>query len=576
MAAEVASMTNGYAPHNGYGGGEVQNNAFGSTPASQQSMYQQPQAQELASSTGTQSDIPKDEVGWYFVEQYYTTLSRSPEKLYLFYNKRSQFVSGQETDKVPVCVGQRAINDRIKELEFQDCKVRVTNVDSQASENNIVIQVIGEISNKSQPHKKFTQTFVLATQTNGYFVLNDIFRYLIEEEDEDTHQAAHVAADNTEQAPVTEKDEPTPAPVPAAAESGHETLTSSDASVAIEQGAEEVDKKLEEVVAQPEETAAIAVNGDHAGKKTEEVEEAAPDAAAEPSEPEVNGESNAPSTEEALPEEKPKDPLPSPAPTPAAQAPSKHAAPPKPAVPKTWASLAASANKSVMPAVPQAPSQPRPSAPKPSSQTSSQAQTSTLTATPAAAASAPTPAAFAPATTAAPRELSSTPTSQGEEWTAVSSSHNRSQSRQVEQPVTAGQQGRGYIKNVQDHVKLEELRAHLEQFGELIYFDISRPKTSAFVDFKSPASYQAAVAANPHNVCDSVLHLEARRIRTEGQFGPGRGGFNPGQRGRGGPGQGGPPRGVFGGDRGRGGFAPRGRGAPPGGPARGRGAPAPA
>lgn len=29
------------------------------------------------------SSIPKDEVGWYFVEQYYTTLSRNPEKLHV-------------------------------------------------------------------------------------------------------------------------------------------------------------------------------------------------------------------------------------------------------------------------------------------------------------------------------------------------------------------------------------------------------------------------------------------------------------------------------------------------------------
>ncbi len=28
-------------------------------------------------------DLSKDEIGWYFVEQYYTTLSRSPEKLHV-------------------------------------------------------------------------------------------------------------------------------------------------------------------------------------------------------------------------------------------------------------------------------------------------------------------------------------------------------------------------------------------------------------------------------------------------------------------------------------------------------------
>lgn len=52
-------------------------------------------------------DIPKDEVGWYFVEQYYTTMSRNPEKLHLFYSRRSQFVSGNEAESVPVVVGQK-------------------------------------------------------------------------------------------------------------------------------------------------------------------------------------------------------------------------------------------------------------------------------------------------------------------------------------------------------------------------------------------------------------------------------------------------------------------------------------
>lgn len=27
--------------------------------------------------------VPKDEVGWYFVEQYYTTMSKTPEKLHV-------------------------------------------------------------------------------------------------------------------------------------------------------------------------------------------------------------------------------------------------------------------------------------------------------------------------------------------------------------------------------------------------------------------------------------------------------------------------------------------------------------
>lgn len=44
-----------------------------------------PQASASASATSAEgsSSVPKDEVGWYFVEQYYTTLSKNPEKLHV-------------------------------------------------------------------------------------------------------------------------------------------------------------------------------------------------------------------------------------------------------------------------------------------------------------------------------------------------------------------------------------------------------------------------------------------------------------------------------------------------------------
>ena len=36
-----------------------------------------------AAGNGTSADLPSEEVGWYFVERYYTTLSRQPEKLFV-------------------------------------------------------------------------------------------------------------------------------------------------------------------------------------------------------------------------------------------------------------------------------------------------------------------------------------------------------------------------------------------------------------------------------------------------------------------------------------------------------------
>lgn len=99
------------------------------------------------------------------------------------------------------------------------------------------------------------------------------------------------------------------------------------------------------------------------------------------------------------------------------------------------------------------------------------------------------------------------------------------------------------------------------------------------MEFSSAAGYQAAVAANPHQVGGEQIYVEERRPRSGAYGGPGynanRGG--PG-RGRGGPPDGrlnhqgrggflkdgGGGRGGYGPSRGRGGsMTPRGRGGPP-------------
>lgn len=60
------------------------------------------------------NEITKDEVGWFFVEQYYTTMSRNPDKLHLFYSKRSQLVFGTEAESVPVAIGTK-----VSQIDFQ-------------------------------------------------------------------------------------------------------------------------------------------------------------------------------------------------------------------------------------------------------------------------------------------------------------------------------------------------------------------------------------------------------------------------------------------------------------------------
>ncbi|KAJ6107677.1 hypothetical protein N7523_009000 [Penicillium sp. IBT 18751x] len=505
----MADMTQ--APLNGnYAGQHGFHDSFNSQPhvAMNTAANFQP-AQSSTPTTATPTDkngISKDEVGWFFVEQYYTTMSRNPDKLHLFYSKRSQLVFGTEAESVPVSVGNKAIGDKIKQLDFQECKVRVLNVDSQASFDNILVSVIGEISNKSEPSRKFIQTFVLAEQPNGYYVLNDIFRYLADEQEEVEEEAE--VAEPVAEAPKVEE------PVPAA-----------EAQVTDEATASKVDEKLEQEtngeVEQPE--VAPQTNGTPA----EEVE--APVPAVET---------------EILKQDKPATPVPTPAPEQEIkeEAPVEESAP-APSLPKTWANIASKPGaKPVVPAIPAA----APKAATPTTPAASAAQ-------PAAAA-----AAAAPAAKAVPKQASSNEAG----WQTAGADHKKTQSRAGEEQTVMG-----YIKNVTDKVDAELLETVLSRFGKLKYIDVNRSKNCAFIEYIEPAGYAAAVAANPHKVGSEQILVEERRPRGNAfggnGFAPGRGGAGRGRGDRAGS-QG---RGGFQRD-GRGGFTPRGRGG--NAPAKGR------
>lgn len=361
----------------------------------------------------------------------------------------------------------------MKELDFKDCKVRVTNVDSQASSSDILIQVIGEISNNSAPHKKFVQTFVLATQTNGYFVLNDIFRYLAEEED--SVEQEEVQGSSTTMPAQSGYQEP----VSTAEETEPKGLTSSNEVVEQEHDAQIVDEELEKVIQEeekePEPPAQVNGTPVPEGADVAEAEEApaaavaAPEAAAE--------EEETVPVEADLQPEKPQDPSPSPVPAPATQpalsAPSAPAAPSAPTAPKapsaappkpkTWASLVSS-NKTATSAAPATSTQ----SPAPAQQKSTPPAQTQSNAPPSA------PAATAPP----PREASPANGPQSDGWQAVGGEHNRNKSRTQAQGGSETPRIRAYIKNVYPSVDGNALKAQLSKYGELAYFDISRQKVS--------------------------------------------------------------------------------------------------
>ena len=140
------------------------------------------------------------EVGWQFVQEYYTILNKDPSRLHCFYNKSSLMVHGFEAETVKNCTGQQEIHRRFKDLQLADTKVVISNVDSMGTlANGILVCVLGELESRGEPVRKFSQVFVLAEQPNGYFVLNDVFRYL--KDDSVVYAAASTAV--VSNAPVT-------------------------------------------------------------------------------------------------------------------------------------------------------------------------------------------------------------------------------------------------------------------------------------------------------------------------------------------------------------------------------------
>lgn len=320
-----------------------------------------------------------------------------------------------------------------------------------------MIQVIGEISNKGAEPKKFVQTFVLAQQPAGYFLLNDIMRYINEGEEE------HVegAGEETAAAPTAEPE----APQELAAEAEAEKTEPEEASQA-PLDAQAVDKKLDEVSSVAKEdpaTAATEVPVEPA-PVAQEATLSKPEVAEPTPEPEKVAQEIA--EEETKKADIPKEPSPTPAPARAPVAePEKPKEPPKP---MSWASRVAAAAGSAAP---------KPVVPLPAKTTATPAQP---------AQSRPAAAAPAAAQTTAPAQTAAAPTQSANkenketkeesEWRMADS---KRQSRQHSVAPTPEKDGTlAYVKFVTEKVKDDELRAALSSHGELVYFDINRSKVS--------------------------------------------------------------------------------------------------
>ncbi|GAQ81529.1 RasGAP SH3 binding protein rasputin [Klebsormidium nitens] len=125
-------------------------------------------------------------VGTSFVQQYYSILCHNTHHLHRFYTDASSFTraeAGPEgEDQIDTVIGQKAIHAKVSSVDYREAKAEIRSVESQYSLNGgVIVLVTGSLFTKAQAKRRFVHTFFLAPQETGYFVLNDILRFLVEE-----------------------------------------------------------------------------------------------------------------------------------------------------------------------------------------------------------------------------------------------------------------------------------------------------------------------------------------------------------------------------------------------------------
>jgi hypothetical protein len=120
------------------------------------------------------------------VAQYYAAMHARLDQLHRFYAEDSSlFVAGPSggAPSPVAATGLHAIDDALRRLAARRARVTVTSVDALHSAHGAVVVVVtGRAEGPTGPVKshRFTQTFVLAPQRGGFYVKNDLVRFLAE------------------------------------------------------------------------------------------------------------------------------------------------------------------------------------------------------------------------------------------------------------------------------------------------------------------------------------------------------------------------------------------------------------
>ncbi|KAI9157526.1 hypothetical protein LWI28_023947 [Acer negundo] len=168
-----------------------------------------------------------------FVDQYYKVLHDFPDLVHRFYQDSSILGRPGPNGIMTSISTINAINEEIISMDYHHLQTEILTVDAQGSYcSGVIVLVIGFLTEKDNVKRKFAQSFFLAPQEMGFFVLNDVFRYVDDHNDQYDHHQVVMAIDGGDQSapttPLATDSEPSHAiPNDQSILINHETATSS-------------------------------------------------------------------------------------------------------------------------------------------------------------------------------------------------------------------------------------------------------------------------------------------------------------------------------------------------------------
>ncbi|KAL2344914.1 hypothetical protein Fmac_006199 [Flemingia macrophylla] len=123
------------------------------------------------------ASVSAAQVGSYFVGQYYQVLRQQPNLVHQFYSDSSSMMR-VDGDSVESAHDVLQIHSIVSLLNFTTIEIKTINsLDSW--DGGVLVMVSGFVKMKDiSGRRKFVQTFFLAPQEKGYFVLNDMFHFV--------------------------------------------------------------------------------------------------------------------------------------------------------------------------------------------------------------------------------------------------------------------------------------------------------------------------------------------------------------------------------------------------------------